>query len=32
MPAAPEPSRNRMADEVERFEAIVIDHEQNGIE
>ena len=29
---APEPLRNRMADEVKRLEAIVVDHEQNGIQ
>ena len=32
MPYVPEPLRNRMADEVTRLEAIVAEHEQNGIQ
>ena len=32
MPAAPKPSRDRMADEVERFGATAVDHEQSAIQ
>ena len=32
MAIVPEPLRKRMAEEVARLEAIVADHEQNGIQ